>query len=98
MFYVESGWVKISAVSPNGKEVVVGIRGESKFFGTRCLVDRRMGMATALTACSLIRVTTPALTRLLRETHFHTHQSGRLANMTGTTRPRVSFFMNKFKR
>jgi CRP/FNR family transcriptional regulator, cyclic AMP receptor protein len=150
MFYVESGRVKISVVSPTGKEAVVGIRREGEFFGARCLIDRRTGTATALTACSLIRVTKSALTRLLREAPdfavmfatFLVQQSindqesivdhltnpaekrlartllqlatiaegegphpistpisqAVLASMIGTTRSRVSFFMNKFKR
>lgn len=150
MFYVESGRVKVSVVSPSGKEAVVGIRGEGQFFGARCLIDRRTGTATALTACTLIRVTKAALTRLLREqsdfavmfTTYLVRQSlndqesivdhltnpaekrlvrtllqlanaldddgphtistpinqAVLANMIGTTRSRISFFMNKFKR
>lgn len=137
-------------MSESGKEAVVAIRGPGEFFGTRCLVDRRTGMAAALTACSLIRVTTSALIRLLREepnfaVMFATYlvkqsirdqenlvdhltnpaekrlartllqlanyvdsgdprsistpiNQGMLANMIGTTRPRVSFFMNKFRR
>lgn len=149
-FYVESGRVKISVVVPSGKEAVIAIRREGDFFGTRCLVGRRTGTVTALTASSLIRVTRSALIRLLREepdfaVMFATHlvkqnmddqenlvdyltnpaekrlartllQLARdvdgndahlistpisqavLANMIGTTRPRVSFFMNKFKR
>jgi len=66
-FYIERGWVKIATVSPNGKEAVVAIRHEGEFFGTRCLVSRRTATATALTACSFVRVTTSALLRLLRE-------------------------------
>jgi CRP/FNR family transcriptional regulator, cyclic AMP receptor protein len=149
-FYVESGWIKIGIVSPSGKEAVVAIRGPGELFGTRCLVARRTATTTALTPCSLIRVTTAALTRLIREEPdfavsfaiYLVHQSiddhenlvdhltnpaekrlarallllanrgsgsdsrtiptpinqGILANMIGTTRPRVSFFMNKFKK
>ncbi len=66
-FYIESGWIKISSVSPSGKEAVIAIRGEGEFFGTRCLVARRTGTTTTLTACSAIRITVSALTRLLRE-------------------------------
>ena len=149
-FFVESGRVKISTVSPNGKEAVVAIRGEGEFFGTRCLIGKRTGSATALTHCALIRVTRPALIRMLREmpdfaVTFATQlvrqgvqdqanivdhlinpaekrlartllllaggvddeelrpiesriNQSTLANMVGTTRSRVSFFMNKFKR
>jgi CRP-like cAMP-binding protein len=152
MFYVESGHVKISNISPSGKEAVIAIREPGEFFGTRCLVGKRHASATALTACSVVRVTTPTLIRLLREepdfaVTFATYlvqrsvgdqdnlvdhltnpaekrlarallrlagdangesgypltiptpiNQGILANMIGTTRPRVSVFMNKFKR
>ena len=151
VFYVESGWVKISAVTPNGKEAVIGIRRPGEFFGSRCLIGRRAGTAVALTACSLIRLTTAGLIRMLREepdfaVMFAIHlvrqsisdqsnlvdhltnpaekrlarallrladgvdgsddprpisvplHQAVLANLIGTTRPRVSFFMNKFKR
>jgi len=149
-FYVEKGQVKIGVVSASGKEAVVGIRREGQFFGTRCLIGRRTGSATTLTPCSLIRLPTPAVLRLLREepdfavmfATYLVHQSindqeslvdhltnpaekrlartllqlanategeepylistpvnqAVLANMIGTTRSRVSFFMNKFKR
>ena len=149
LFYIESGLVKISVVVPSGKEAVVGIRRERDLFGTRCLVGQRMGTATALTATSLIRVTTSAVTRLLREepdfavnfaihllhqsiydqenlvdqltnsaerrlartllqlADFSNHDVSPipaqinqtlLAEMVGTTRSRINFFMNKFKR
>jgi CRP-like cAMP-binding protein len=137
MFYVESGRVKIAVVSPSGKEA---------------LVASRIVTATALTICSLIRVTRSALTRLLREEpdfavmfatdlvlqSIHDQESivdhltnpaekrlvrtllqlanavdgdggvsypistpinhAVLAKMIGTTRPRVSFFLNKFRK
>jgi CRP/FNR family transcriptional regulator, cyclic AMP receptor protein len=149
-YYVDNGYVKITVVTSTGKEAVVGLRGEGQFFGTRCLIGRRMGAATAAAACSLVRITTSALVRLLQEqpafavmfVTYLVRQSVNdqanlidqltypaemrlarmlwrlanddgikgsgvipaplnqvvLANMIGTTRSRVSFFMNKFKR
>jgi len=44
-FYVESGHVKIAAVTPSGKEAVVAIRRPGEFFGTRGLVGKRTGFA-----------------------------------------------------
>jgi CRP/FNR family transcriptional regulator, cyclic AMP receptor protein len=68
LFYVESGWVKMSAVVPSGKEPVIAIRRGDEFFGVRSMVAaRRQATATALTDCSLVRVTRSALNRLLRE-------------------------------
>jgi CRP-like cAMP-binding protein len=152
LFYVESGWVKMSAVVPSGKEPVIALRRPDELFGARSMVaPRRQATATALTDCSLIRVTKPALNRLLREQsdfavtfaaylvrrsiydqeslidHLTNSAEKRLArtllqlaseiggdntlfiaagrinqallaNMIGTTRSRVSVFLNKFKR
>jgi CRP-like cAMP-binding protein len=152
LFYVERGQVKISVVVPSGKEAVVGIRGEGEFFGEACLAGRRrrIGAAMALTDCSILRITTAAMTRLLHDeptfadafiayevdqrlsdneslvdqltnsaerrlarTLLRLADFGRgnvpgpiparvnqtmLAEMVGTTRSRINFFMNKFKR
>src|SRR5262249_55468180 len=68
LFYVESGWVKMSAVVPSGKEPVIALRRRDELFGARSMVaPRRQATAAALTDCSLIRVTKSALNRLLRE-------------------------------
>ncbi len=130
---------------------MVSVRAEGDFVGTRALIARRRGFsATALTECSMVRVTASAIVRLLREEPdfaemFATYlirQSIRdqqnlavqltdsserrlagallrlasngggqksqpialrvsqadLANMIGTTRSRVSSFMNKFRK
>ena len=68
LFYVESGWVKMSAVVPSGKEPVIALGRGDEFLGVRSMVAaRRQATATALTDCSLVRVTRSALNRLLRE-------------------------------
>jgi CRP/FNR family transcriptional regulator, cyclic AMP receptor protein len=152
LYYIEEGRVKLSAVSPNGKEAVLAIRGPHNFFGTRCLIDRhrRGADAVTLTNCLIVRVARSAAIKLLRsEPDFAemfiaylaqqimrdqqnladqlTDSSERrlarallrlagddgnqksqpivarvsqadLASMIGTTRPRVSYFMNKFRK
>ena len=69
VFYIETGRVKLSIVSPNGKEAVLSLRGDGDFFGVRSLVrvHRRVTTATALTDCTIVRMTTSAMTRLLRD-------------------------------
>jgi len=69
VFYIESGLVKMSTVSPSGKEAVVSLRGAGDFFGVRSLIGRhrRVTTATALTDCTVVRIATSAATRLLRE-------------------------------
>jgi CRP/FNR family transcriptional regulator, cyclic AMP receptor protein len=151
LFYIEQGWVKLSVVSPGGKDAVLAVRGADNFFGTRSLIGghRRGAAATTLTDCSLVRITRPAAIRLVRTepdfaemlatylalqtqrdedslTDHLIHRSERrlartllrladgadedqavisirvsqadLASMVGTTRSRVSHFMNKFRR
>jgi CRP/FNR family cyclic AMP-dependent transcriptional regulator len=149
VFFIEKGWIKVSFVSSNGKEALLALPGEGEFIGVRCLIEdyKRIGTATALGDCSLIRITKPSLIRLLRqEPDFAqmlvicvvsqslraqrilaeqlTDSSERrlakmllrlargasnqktlarisqadLASMIGTTRARVSYFMNKFRR
>jgi CRP/FNR family transcriptional regulator, cyclic AMP receptor protein len=68
VFFVESGWVKMSVVAPSGKEAVIALRGPCEFFGSRSLTGQpRPASIITLTACSLVRITTPALMRLVRE-------------------------------
>jgi len=149
LFYIERGWVKISVVTPGGKEAVVGLHGKGDFFGLGGFTGRRLGTAAALTDGAAIRITADALTHMMRQAPgfaqtftayltrqhlrdqedlvdhltasaerrlartlvrlaeikeddarrvpFHINQS-MLAEMVGTTRPRINFFINKFKR
>lgn len=152
VFFIEKGWIKVSFVSPNGKEALLALPGEGEFIGARSLIEeyKRIGSATALGESSLIRMTKAALLRLIRhEPDFAqmlvvnvvrqslraqrilaeqltdsserrlarmllrlTGRAGKqksepilaqisqadLASMIGTTRARVSHFMNKFRR
>ena len=152
VFYLQRGKVKLSTLSPRGREAVIGMFGAEDFFGEGCLTGQtvRTATATALTPCSVVRLEKDAMTRALRarsglsET-FIAHLINRnirmeedltdqlfnfsekrlarlllrlasagdgerpqpviekmsqqtLADMIGTTRSRVSFFMNKFRR
>ncbi len=149
VFFVESGWVKMTSVSGDGREAVLALRGPAEFVGCRCLLGLpRASTAMALTDCTAVRVTKPVLTTLLRSipdfaemfatylvrqnihdqenvvdhlTHSAEERLARMllrlangsngdsaiptkisqalfAKMVGTTRSRVSFFMNRFKR
>jgi CRP/FNR family transcriptional regulator, cyclic AMP receptor protein len=151
LFYIEKGRAKVTMVSARGKEAMISVRGEGDFVGIRTLIARRRGFsATALTECSVVRVTASAIVRLLREEpdfaemfvtylvrqsirdqqnlagqltdsserrlaeallRLASNGDGRksqpiaprvsqadLASMIGTTRSRVSSFMNKFRK
>jgi CRP/FNR family cyclic AMP-dependent transcriptional regulator len=152
VFYLQEGQVKLSVVSPRGKEAVIALLAAQTFFGEGCLAGQpvRMATATARTDCALMRVAKSAMLRVLyAEPAFsalfvsyllsrnirieedlidqlfnssekrlarvllllaHFGKDGKtepvmprvsqatLAEMIGTTRSRVSFFLNKFRK
>jgi len=152
VFYIQKGKVKITVVSPQGKEAVIAILGSDDFFGEGCLAgqSRRMGTVRTMTESSIMRIEKSATVRLIRDNPafsemFMGHVLARtirveedlvdqlfnssekrlarlllllakfgkdekpepviakisqetLAEMIGTTRARVSFFMNKFRK
>jgi CRP/FNR family cyclic AMP-dependent transcriptional regulator len=152
VFYIQSGKVKLTVVSNNGKEATIGILSEKDFFGEGCLAGQplRMAAATAMTDCELLRIEKKAMMAVLHREHAwsdmfvaylltrniryeedlvdHLFNSSEkrlarillllahfgkegvpqtvipkisqetLAEMVGTTRPRVSHFMNNFRK
>ena len=152
VFYIQSGKVKKTVVSDQGKEAVIALLGAGDFFGEGCLAGEalRLATASALTKCAIVRVSKADITRVIHEQSafaelFIAHllarnsrveedlvdqlfnssekrlartllllanfgKEGRpepiiakvsqetLAEMIGTTRSRVSFFMNKFRK
>jgi CRP/FNR family transcriptional regulator, cyclic AMP receptor protein len=152
VFYVQTGRVRLTVVSKTGKEATIGILGEKDFFGEGSLAGQsfRMGSATALTDCVVLRIEKKAMVEALHRQHevsdmfvayllarniryeedlvdqlfnssekrlarillllAHFGKEGKpetvipkisqeaLAEMIGTTRSRVSFFMNRFRK
>jgi CRP/FNR family transcriptional regulator, cyclic AMP receptor protein len=151
VFFVETGTVKVTVLSSEGKEAVVGILQPGDFFGEECLSGHklRIASATAMTECVLFRFEKASIVRALRDDAafsylFLSHliaRNGRmqadlvdqllnsvekrlarlllilanygeeerpeailpkvsqetLAEMIGTSRTHVNFFMNKFR-
>ena len=151
IFYIRKGKVKLSVLSEKGKEAVVGVLQSDEFFGEGCMggATRRLSTATALTACTCLRITKTAVRSMIDNERgfadfFILHLLARidrvradlvdqlcnssekrlarvllllanfgkesepepvltninqtvLAEMVGTTRSRVNFFMNKFR-
>ena len=151
VFFIQSGKVKKTVVSEQGKEAVVALLGTDDFFGEGCLAGEALRLSTvsALTKCVIARISKAAITRVIHEepafaelfiSHLLARNSrveedlvdqlfnssekrlarillllanfgkeGRpepilakisqetLAEMIGTTRSRVSHFMNKFR-
>ena len=69
VFYIQTGRVKITVVSEQGKEAVVAVLGPDTFFGEGCLAgqEQRMGTAVAMTDCEIMRLEKGAIFRVLRE-------------------------------
>jgi len=68
VFYVRKGRVKITVVSPQGKEAVVGLLGTDEFLGEGCLIGqpRRLASAETMTECTVLRVEKAELQRVLQ--------------------------------
>jgi CRP/FNR family transcriptional regulator, cyclic AMP receptor protein len=152
VFYVQSGEVKNTIVSEQGREAVVAIFATDEFFGEGCLAGRTLRLSTAATMSPsiIVRLEKAAIVRVIHEEPafsemFIAHLLSRtirveadlvdqlfnssekrlarlllllanfgkdskpqpviarisqetLAEMIGTTRSRVSFFMNKFRK
>jgi CRP-like cAMP-binding protein len=152
VMYIQTGGVKLSVLSENGREAVVAMLGPGDFFGEGCLAGQpiRIGSATAITPSVILLIDKAKMVRLLHKQHamsdrFISHMLSRnirieedlidqlfnssekrlarallllarygkqdkpvrvvpkvsqatLAEMVGTTRSRVNFFLNKFKR
>jgi CRP/FNR family cyclic AMP-dependent transcriptional regulator len=151
VFYLQTGRVKLTVVSQTGREATIGILSDGSFFGEGSLAGRalRMGSASALTDCTVVRIEKKAMMEALHRKHefsdifvayllsrnmryeedlvdqlfnssekrlarvllllAHFGKEGipqavvpkisqeTLAEMVGTTRSRVSFFMNRFR-
>ncbi len=151
VFYIQQGKVRLTVVSKIGKEATLGILSEGEFFGEGGLAGQplRMGSATAMTDCEVLRIDKKAMMLALHREHtfsdlfvayllarniryeedlvdqlFNSSEKrlarlllllahfGKesvpetiipkisqetLADMIGTTRSRVSFFMNRFR-
>jgi len=151
VFYIQSGKVKQTVVSEQGKEAVVALLGTGDFFGEGCLTGQplRLSTASAMAESVIVRIAKVDITSVIHKESafaelFIAHllarnsrveedlvdqlfnssekrlarvllllanfgKEGRpepiiakisqetLAEMIGTTRSRVSFFMNKFR-
>jgi CRP/FNR family transcriptional regulator, cyclic AMP receptor protein len=58
VFYIQSGKVKKTVVSEQGKEAVVALLGTGDFFGEGCFTGQqlRLSTVTAVTECVIVRI------------------------------------------
>src|ERR1700687_5655809 len=71
VFYVQEGKVRLTVVSKNGKEATIGILSDGSFFGEGSLAGQpfRMGTATAMTDCAVLRIEKRAMADTLHREH-----------------------------
>ena len=153
IFYLQNGRAKLTVVSSSGKEATISLLADGDFVGEESLASvggSRMATATAITACSALRIDRDEMVRAMHQEpafsdlfmKFLLARSMRtqadlvdqlfnssekrlarilllmaefgmpgdpeplippitqatLAEMIGTTRSRVSFFMNRFRK
>jgi CRP-like cAMP-binding protein len=152
VFYIQKGKVKLTVVSKTGREATIGMLTNGDFFGEGALAGQglRMGSASALSDCEILRIDKQVMMSALHREHTfsdlfvsyllarnvryeedlvdqlfnssekrlarillllaHFGKEGvpeivipkisqeSLAEMVGTTRSRVSFFMNRFRK
>jgi len=69
VFYIQDGKVKLTVVSKQGKEAVVGILGANDFFGEGCLAGQsvRMATATAMSVSEVMRLEKGQTIRVLHD-------------------------------
>ena len=69
VFFIQAGKVKLSVVSPQGKEAVLALLEPGAFFGESCLVGQlgRTASAFAAEATSVVRVDKEAMIALLHK-------------------------------
>jgi CRP/FNR family cyclic AMP-dependent transcriptional regulator len=68
VFYIQSGKVKLTAVSTRGRQAVIGVLERGSFFGEGCLAAQplRMSTASAIQPSSM-QVHSALLTVVLRD-------------------------------
>src|SRR6202158_523595 len=71
VFYLQTGKVRLTAVSKTGKEATIGILSDGSFFGEGSLAGQsfRMGTATAMTDCAVLRIEKKAMMQALHREH-----------------------------
>jgi CRP/FNR family transcriptional regulator, cyclic AMP receptor protein len=69
VFYIQSGKVKKTVVSEQGKEAVVALLDTGDFFGEGCLTGqpRRLSTVSAVTECVIVRIAKADITRVIHE-------------------------------
>src|ERR1700690_2077319 len=67
VFYIQKGKVKVTVLSQQGKEAVIGILAQGQFFGEGCLDGAKLRTSTthAMEECLLMSITKAAMVAIL---------------------------------
>src|SRR5580700_6309445 len=72
VFYLQKGRAKVTVVSKAGKEATITLLSSGDFIGEEALsgvVGLRMATATAITACTSLKITRDEMVRVMHEEH-----------------------------
>ena len=69
VFYIRRGKVKITVLSPSGKEAVIAVLKADEFFGEGCLIEQtqRLSTAVSVTECEIMQVDKIEMNRVLHD-------------------------------
>lgn len=94
VFLVERGWVLISCTAPEGREIVLGLRGPSEIIGELSALDGAARSATAVAMSEVEAIVAPgsAMARALEDVGAARELIGILANrLRDADRKRLEF-------
>lgn len=68
LYYIEKGRVRLTVMSPGGKQRIIAMLGARDFVGEGCLTGatHQIATASAMTGSEVVRIGKPTMTRLLR--------------------------------
>jgi len=72
VFYLQTGRAKVTVVSKVGKEATITLHGPRDFIGEEALAavpGLRLASATAITACTALKIAREDMVRVMREEH-----------------------------
>jgi CRP/FNR family transcriptional regulator, cyclic AMP receptor protein len=72
VFYLQKGRAKVTVVSPAGKEATITLLSAGDFVGEEALAAMaglRLATATAITACTALRISREEMIRVMHEEH-----------------------------
>ena len=100
VFYIQSGTVKLTVESTRRKNAIVAVLLRGSFFGEGCLGGQSLRISTArsIGPSNITRLQKESTARTLKRDPQFAALFVAWAEMVGTTRARVSKFMNAFKK